>query len=295
MKIRMPNGMDIRGNSRGEARLLYEEIFNKNVYLRHGIDLAEGNVVFDVGANIGLFSLFLGQHLKDFAVYAFEPVPEIFEALRFNTSRLAGKVVLYNFGVSDREGQAVFTYYPHLPCFTTSCPDRLESRWADLKDILARMAVDRSGGDRNASRWPREWLRSWCARALVYYASRKKDRICQLTRLSKIVADQKINQIDLLKVDVEGSEWDVLRGVEEADWSKIKQVVVEVHDVESGVDGMSNWLGRRGYEVAVDDEYGDRRSPLFMLYARRRDSPNGTPARSLNTQEERTDGAPFDP
>jgi hypothetical protein len=270
MKIRMPNGMDVHGHSRGEARLLFDEIFNKKVYLKHGIELGDGDVVFDVGANLGLFSLFLGQTMQDFTLYAFEPIPETFASLRSNTSRLAGKVVLYNVGLSDREGQAVFTYYPRLASFTTSCPDRLSKRWADLKDILMGTDDSQPGSSRCGWRWPGETLRSWCVRGLIYYASRKQDRVCRLTRLSNIVSERRIERIDLLKIDVEGSEWEVLRGIEETDWGKIQQVVVEVHDAADGVEGMSEWLERRGYEVTVDSENEDRRSPLFMLYARRR-------------------------
>ena len=38
--------------------------------------------------------------------------------------------------------------------------------------------------------------------------------------------------MELLKVDVEGSEADVLAGVAAADWARIKQVAVEVHGAE---------------------------------------------------------------
>jgi 31-O-methyltransferase len=270
MQIRMPNGMDVHGPSRGEVRLLFDEIFDKKVYLQHGIELGEGDVVFDIGANLGFFSLFLGQTLRDFTVHAFEPVSEIFEGLRRNTSRLGEKVVLYNLGLSDHEGSAVFSYYPRLASFSTSCPDRLANRWVDLKDILMQTNRAQRGNRRPGWRLPGAALRSWCVNGLVYYASRKKDRVCRLTTLSSIIAQRGIERIDLLKIDVEGSEWDVLRGIEETDWPKIRQVVMEVHDPEHGVEAVSTWLGSRGYEVAVDPATEDRRSPLFMLYARRR-------------------------
>ena len=116
MRMRMPNGMDIQARSRGEARLLYEEIFDKKVYLHYGIELAEGDVVFDVGReHRAVLKLFLGRTLSEFTLYAFEPIPDIFlRPFCRNTSRLAGQVVLYNVGLSDREGEAVFAYYPRL-------------------------------------------------------------------------------------------------------------------------------------------------------------------------------------
>jgi FkbM family methyltransferase len=282
--------MEIRALSRGEARLLYEEIFVKHAYLRHGVELDEGDVVVDVGANIGLFSLFVGWTLSDFTLYVFEPIPDVFEALRLNTSRLAGRVVLFNVGLSDREGEAVFAYYPRLASFTTSYPDRLEKRWGDLRDILMR-----SGGEgvgREGGRGPRARLRSWLVDGVIHFASRKKDRICRLTRLSTIIADCGIERIDLLKVDVEGGEWDVLRGVDEADWEKIRQVVVEVHDSEASADVMSDWLGLRGFDVAMDQEDRGRRSPLALLYARRRSGSRDEKAsgRRLQAQASRPSG-----
>ena len=131
-----------------------------------------------------------------------------------------------------------------------------------------RAGGEEGGGGRGIGRGPGARLRAWLVAGLIYYASRKKDRICRLTRLSTIIADRGNERIDLLKVDVEGGEWDVLRGIDEADWEKIRQVVVEVHDSEAGADVMSDWLGRRGFEVAIDQEDRGRRSPLSMLYAR---------------------------
>lgn len=268
MRIRMANGMVIQGHSRGEARLLYDEIFNKQVYLQNGIELHEGDVVMDVGANIGLFSLFVGQTLRDVTIHAFEPIPDIFRSLQRNTASLGRKIVLKNVGLSNQENEVVFTYYPRLPCFSTSCPDRLERRWADLKDILMGMS-EKTGGRRGPLQGLRDRVRSWGVGGLLYYASQKKDRLCRLTRVSQILADERIDRVDLLKIDVEGAEWDVLRGIDVADWPKIQQLVVEVHDVVDGADGIAAWLEVRGYDIAIDRSNEGRRSPISMLYARR--------------------------
>ena len=42
-----------------ETEYLYKEIFEDETYLKHGIAIPEGAVVFDIGANIGLFTLFV--------------------------------------------------------------------------------------------------------------------------------------------------------------------------------------------------------------------------------------------
>ena len=67
-----------------------------------------------------------------------------------------------------------------------------------------------------------------------------KEVNCQLKTISQIIREQQIEQIDLLKIDVEKSEMDVLLGIEIEDWSKIKQVFVEVHD--TGVSAFMKYI-----------------------------------------------------
>ena len=42
--------------SGGETKFIFKEIFHNHCYEKHGISIADGDVVFDVGANIGLFA-----------------------------------------------------------------------------------------------------------------------------------------------------------------------------------------------------------------------------------------------
>jgi FkbM family methyltransferase len=51
---------------------------------------------------------------------------------------------------------------------------------------------------------------------------------CALCTLSEVLAQQHLAHVDLLKIDVEGAELDVLRGVLPADWPRIRQVPASV-------------------------------------------------------------------
>ncbi len=42
-----------------QTRFIYEEIFVRRCYCRHGIRVRDGDTVIDAGANVGLFALFL--------------------------------------------------------------------------------------------------------------------------------------------------------------------------------------------------------------------------------------------
>jgi hypothetical protein len=62
-----------------------------------------------------------------------------------------------------------------------------------------------------------------------------------------------VDRIDLLKIDAEGAEWEVLQGIEETDWPRIRQLALEVHIAEL-VDRIGTFLEGKGYEVAVDTD-----------------------------------------
>ena len=54
----LPNGLNLAYVSLEDMHFLYKEIFTRQAYLRHGLKLCSGDTVIDVGANVGLFSIF---------------------------------------------------------------------------------------------------------------------------------------------------------------------------------------------------------------------------------------------
>src|SRR5262249_17035226 len=95
---------------------------------------------------------------------------------------------------------------------------------------------------------------------------------CRLERLSEIIAEQKIERIDLLKLDVEKREWDVLQEIDPGDWPKIREVVVEVHDLDGRLERMQQLLAEQGFVVEVEQEVGLVGTNIYSLYARRREA-----------------------
>src|ERR1019366_45957 len=80
----LPNGLEVAHLNRHETEYVYGEIFDDDCYLRHGIELAGTPNVIDIGANIGLFSLFVRGRCPGASVYAFEPSPVAYRALKAN-------------------------------------------------------------------------------------------------------------------------------------------------------------------------------------------------------------------
>lgn len=70
-------------------------------------------------------------------------------------------------------------------------------------------------------------------------------------------------RVALCKIDVEGAEWDVMRGVEDRHWRLIDNVIVETHHRGSRVDDVVALLRRHGFRSVVSRENGP---PLFLPF-----------------------------
>ena len=73
----------------------------------------DGMTIFDIGANVGWYSLNLAKKYPWSHIYAFEPVPKTFKDLQKHIA-LNGltNITSFNFGFSDEEGTVDFYYYP---------------------------------------------------------------------------------------------------------------------------------------------------------------------------------------
>jgi len=271
-EVVLPNTMTVSCLQRRGVRMIYRQV---QAYFKHGIELTEGDIVFDVGANIGLFTLLAYDRAKrDVTVYAFEPIPALFEALQQNARRYdAERLKVFPYGLSKEAGTVIFAYYPRSSVLSTAYG-------ASLKDEIMAALLER--------RDQVPWLR-WIAprRLCVWLLDRLSTRVlqvepvvCKMATLSSILRQHSVRRIDLLKVDVEKSELDVLAGIDDADWPKIKQVVVEVHDIHRRVAQVTTLLRERGFSaITVDPSVPIMH--IFNIYARRQTPPAQPPATSI--------------
>lgn len=77
------NGAKCKLRPRSTDRLIVNDIWLSEVYWK-GDDIREGDVVIDIGAHIGVFSLFAAS--RGARVYSFEPHPENYQILLNNIS-----------------------------------------------------------------------------------------------------------------------------------------------------------------------------------------------------------------
>ena len=124
LSFALPNGLTVFGLNLNDTLTVYHDIFDDDCYRLHGVTINDGDCILDVGANTGLFILFLNKIGVNARVWAFEPVPAIFEVLKRNVDQHNTlDVQLFNVGLSRETGPATFTYYPRFSNASTQYPD----------------------------------------------------------------------------------------------------------------------------------------------------------------------------
>ncbi|MDY6802248.1 MAG: amino acid adenylation domain-containing protein [Cyanobacteriota bacterium] len=276
----LPNGTSVFHLNKNETDFLYEEIFENAEYLRHGITIKAGDCIFDVGANIGMFSLFAGQQGRDIEIFAFEPIPQVFEVLRLNAELYGLNANLFSCGLSDRVKTETFTYYPNNSVVSGGFADIEEEQKVMNRFLANRQNAGETQENNLLSNAELDGL------ATELFADRQ-EITCEMRAVSDVIREYEIKQIDLLKVDVEKSEMDVLAGIEAEDWLKIKQLVVEVHDLDGRLDRISQLLEQHGFELTVQQESWLEQTGLYNIYAIGRDRGRGE--ERIDTQKEQND------
>ncbi len=259
-----------------EPAILYHELGQEVVYGKHGLTVHDGDCIFDVGANIGLYSVLLLRAYRRLRVFAFEPVGTTYRLLERNLALYGQGADLRAFnialgrtsGVAEGEVEAGLSFAATLRPRDVSAATRRDAStvtWTQaLLGDLGRSGqlsprsatLLQRGLDRRLTRIPCLVLATLVLVGVRLRAGGfgKRRFRCQVRTLSEILGEFEVPRVDLLKIDVEGSEWEVLAGLQSAHWPRIRQVVVEVHDVEGRVAEVEELLRGHGFATAIDQE-----------------------------------------
>ncbi|MEU8663109.1 FkbM family methyltransferase [Actinoplanes philippinensis] len=249
----LPDGTPVMQINPGETALLYRDIFVERCYLQHGITLSPGDVVVDVGANIGMSLLFFHQICPGLRFHAFEPAPDPYHALVANVALHDIDAVTTMCALSDHSGEASLTYYADSTSMSGLHADAAEEQ------ALTRTFLMRSGFTEED------------ADDLLQDRAQPVTITCEVRTLSEAITTQRIDRVDLLKVDVEKSELEVLRGIGDEHWPRVRQVVAEVHDRDGSLAAISALLRRHGFTVHHEQDRLLADTNIHELFAVRED------------------------
>lgn len=146
-------------------------------------DLRNIKMVIDIGSNKGQSIKFFLKNFPESSIIGFEPNDKLNKYLNYYS--LSERCKVYNLGLSNFTGN--LTFYEHILDETSSfSKPQLGSRWGKLKQIVLMSK----------------------SKNLV------KESNKPVITLDEFCKDNDINQIDYLKIDVEGHELNVLQGAD---------------------------------------------------------------------------------
>ncbi|HUF21507.1 MAG TPA: FkbM family methyltransferase, partial [Burkholderiales bacterium] len=269
----LPDGAPVAHLNKNETDYIYNEIFVLQAYLRHGITLRDGACVLDVGANIGLFTVFANRVARGLRMYSFEPNPAAFACLKANAAAWGTAVKCLPIGLSRDNSSAELTFFEGMSLLSGFHTDAATEREMVKNYVLNQQSEPL--GD---------------AQLLAQIEELIDDRLhsttvpAQLRTLSSVIAEEGIEQIDLLKINVEKSELEVLLGLDADDWPRIRQLVIEV-DRQDNLAPIVALLDRHGFEHLVEQDPLLRKTELCYVYAIRPSAEYGRLVRQQRATE----------
>lgn len=185
----------------------------------------------DVGANQGEYSLFAARRVTRGSVLAFEPMTHFFERLNFNIQ---------------------------LNRIKNIRPFKM-----GLSDRRGEVPIYFNGEN--------DLNHEGLASLFTQNEDDQNQEVVRLEVLDDVSAQEGIERIDFIKIDVEGSEWAVLRGARRMLQQHRPALMVELNDETASragytVDQMISWLDALGYKpfvIGKSDLIPMRNCPAF--------------------------------
>ena len=161
------------------------------------------NVMIDVGANIGETVIEFNKNFEIKKIYSIEPDPDSYKEIKKNNFQ---NVDVFNFAASDTEGEAVLKI-GYLSSMSTINKINYDSFYTKFKSLVI-------------------WI---LTRKFAIY---KNEIQIKKRRLDNFIDDLKINVVDLIKIDTEGHEFNVIKGLGDK-IHNVKIILFEHHEDSS--------------------------------------------------------------
>ncbi len=196
--------------------LVFKEIFMTDVYEIDTLvrQLPAKPVIIDIGANVGFFGIQLLSKMDAATIYAYEPMPANVQMLRETMDR------------NPRLAQCLTLYQQAV----TGNPLETVDLFAEAEESSQVVASVFFGfNDNNIHRLT----------------------VPAIT-LGDIIRQNNLQTIDLLKLDCEGSEYDIIYNTDSALIQRITRMAVEVHDLDTeqnNVGYFAAYLQQLGYQT----------------------------------------------
>jgi FkbM family methyltransferase len=230
------------------AKYLRWEIFKRARYAHAGFDLRPSDTVVDIGGNIGVFVLWAAPQVPRGLVLSVEPNPASIRCLKLNIERNdLGNVTAMQAAAGSDGGTMELIYHPGWEMIAYNAG--VSAPWFYKQSALARLL---------------RWIIAGLTNGQI--SAEPAQRInAPLMSLERIMDHEGIEVVNYLKLDCEGSEFEVLRNTSGACWSRIERAAIEYHEFgrDRRVAELVTILERNGFEVEVNQSIAEKLGRLF--------------------------------
>jgi FkbM family methyltransferase len=265
-QFRCPNGLRVWNApaSRAETRFIFREIFERHCYEQHGVSIKNGDIIFDVGANVGMFALSVMERFRDVKMVCVEPVPDTRACLARNLTespwRKHHEIAIVDSALGSTSGEASISYFPRVPGNSTLHLEDKQREWRTMIDQMTPRRIWKLNKPLALLLLP---VYPWRRRLFTRFVGPAVTVPCHVRTLSDTIRRHGLERVDLLKIDVEGAELEVLEGIEAQHWPRIQQLAVEIAPAHTGeLNALADRLRSLGFtNVTVESMRGGAAAP----------------------------------
>lgn len=197
-RVKLRSGVELEGPDSVGLDFLFHETWVRGLYSPPGYEVGRGDVVIDVGANIGVFALYAATRAPGVRVLAYEPFPGNVKWLRRNVERSG----LTNVEVRER-----------------AVGGRTGARVLHVSDDWIMHSLSGDG------------------------AAAPGGLEVECVSFDDLMRGEGVGRCDLLKLDCEGSEYEILEGCAPETLARVRRIVGEYHE-GPGIGGTGRGLRR---------------------------------------------------
>ncbi|WP_116204112.1 FkbM family methyltransferase [Amycolatopsis circi] len=251
-EIEIGGGRRIACDAAFETEIVWEQLRTSGLYAEAAAGLRAGDVIVDVGAHIGLAAILFTDLVPGIEILGFEPAPRSYACLELNRERHLPTTTISPLAIGTRPGPADLTYYPGHTTLATLFVDDAD----DVRNMESVMNHRDVPAEMRDEFWP------------TFRADPETVPV-EVSTLEQQLTERGIDEIALLKVDVERAELDVLNSLGAHRWPRVRRVIVEVHDLDGRLNQVTELLEGHGYQVRVATEDDFAEGSIRMVVAAR--------------------------
>ncbi|RUA12880.1 MAG: hypothetical protein DSY82_00085 [Flavobacteriia bacterium] len=175
--------------------------------------IKKDSLFIDIGANFGLYSLFLSPYISEGQIISFEPFNQNFESLVYNIKlNKLSNIKANNYAIGDKNGVLTIYYNPK-------------------ENNLGMASLEE-----------------------------QPESIQQTTKiisLDEYVRTNMLNQIDVIKIDIEGFEYNALLGMKNSLKKYHPTLLIEINNNQKKKQEILQFLKQLGYKRYFIDDHGN--------------------------------------